>query len=561
MKIKKSLAAILTLCMIVPLASCNNQDSSSEKNDAPSAAVSSDNRSKYYCSPFVFKIVDDNTFEPVKIYDEKVMSDTKIPDTMKEYYEKTGEKYDPKVSLKTMYSNPYYMVYSGGEFYGRDRDNYASLKHWSFMDTDMVKEEVLYSTENLKSVSQKIFDSTDYDEKYIESHTKDRIESIIESALRDEYDNKYEDDENPILSVKEFIESNYDSYKSEHYDELYNQALNEEKDNYYENAAGTLIVFLKDPIDGGDGYIYSVLRADNEHISAYFPLDAKLVRFAKDGSKYEVIDGVSASAMTISDGYIYYYNSGSHEDDDLYTSDAKVRGIYKMKPDGSDKKKIADITNTSYPKEYTTIVTRMTVYNGNIYFMKYDDNFDLYRVSTDGGTPEKYSDIHCCNYTIDQSSNMLYYVGVAESIAASSREVISKDLSGGSEKKIEYSDSSIKGVHCSNYAAYLLIDGDYLYINNPNQFGSGIVEMNRADTVNGITDSEYNRYTQQPSGERLNIKTGTLEYLFSYRNVKLEENMFGTTITYMEPLKTEWKSTEEVHQILESMLIKIQHSS
>ena len=89
MKIKKSLAAILTLCMIVPLASCNNQDSSSEKNDAPSAAVSSDNRSKYYCSPFVFKIVDDNTFEPVKIYDEKVMSDTKIPDTMKEYYEKT----------------------------------------------------------------------------------------------------------------------------------------------------------------------------------------------------------------------------------------------------------------------------------------------------------------------------------------------------------------------------------------------------------------------------------------------------------------------------------------
>ncbi len=103
MKIKKSLAAILTLCMIVPLASCNNQDSSSEKNDAPSAAVSSDNRSKYYCSPFVFKIVDDNTFEPVKIYDEKVMSDTEIPDTMKEYYEKTGEKYDPKVSLKTMY--------------------------------------------------------------------------------------------------------------------------------------------------------------------------------------------------------------------------------------------------------------------------------------------------------------------------------------------------------------------------------------------------------------------------------------------------------------------------
>ena len=507
MKIKKSLAAILTLCMIVPLASCNNQDSSSEKNDAPSAAVSSDNRSKYYCSPFVFKIVDDNTFEPVKIYDEKVMSDTKIPDTMKEYYEKTGEKYDPKVSLKTMYSNPYYMVYSGGEFYGRDRDNYASLKHWSFMDTDMVKEEVLYSTENLKSVSQKIFDSTDYDEK----HTKDMTDPS----------------------------------------------------SYYEEAVGALIVFLKDPIDGGDGYIYGVLRADAEYISSgYFPLDSKLVRYAKDGSNYEVIDGVSASAMTISDGYIYYYNSGSHEDDELYTSNANVRGIYKMKLDGSDKKKIADINNTSPTREYISILTRMTVYNGNIYFMKYDDdNFDLYRVSTDGGTPEKYSDIHCCNYTIDQSSNMLYYVGVAESIAESSREVISKDLSGGSEKKIEYSDSSIKGVHCSNYAAYLLIDGDYLYINNPNQFGSGIVEMDRADTVNGITDSEYNRYTQQPSGERLNIKTGTLEYLFSYRNVRLEENMFGTTITYMEPLKTEWKSTEEVHQILESMLIKIQHSS
>lgn len=564
----KSTAGFLAILTALCCAACGSSESESSVSGGVKSqtAIISNNGTNYYCSPSLYKMVDNNTFEPVRMYDEETMSSTTIPDKMKEYYEKTGEKYEPKVLLDQVCYHPLYMVYSEGEFYGLYDENLSSIVHLSFTESDIVKKEDLYTQEDLKSVVQKILESTDYDEKYIKESTLSSLDNKVEYLLREEYEKDKDYDEIDSEKEDKYVNDNKESYKKSHYDELYAEVYKTESDSYYENAENLLIASLYNPIDGEDGYIYSALRGFKDTIEEYYPLDSKLVRFAKDGSKYEVIDGVSASAMTMYNGYIYYYNSGAHEDDDSSTSDANVRGIYKMKPDGSENKKIADINLEYDTNQYTKVIYNMTIYNGNIYFIKYDDSFDLYRVSTNGGTPEKYSEMHCCNYTIDQSSNTLYYVGVEKSTVESTREVIIKDLSDGSEKKIEYTDSSTKGVICRDYQDSIQINGDYLYINSGEFYhGFGLVDLNgRTISINDgsdkeitITEPEYQMY-RNIIGERLNIKTGKLEYFFCYKKVRIEDDIYrGEYIAYEEPsFNTEWKSSEEVHQILEPIYKK-----
>ena len=299
--------------------------------------------------------------------------------------------------------------------------------------------------------------------------------------------------------------------------------------------------------DGGDGYVYSVFLPDHNHINQMKPVAYNIMRFAKDGSSFEFTDN-KAGDLTIKDGYIYYYDSGysyDKNDPDNGTLDRSKTGIYKMKTDGSDKKQLVKLSIDDYSEHFLLrdgnyvsmwFAGRLDIVNNELYYIGTDSS--LYKVGLDGGEPEKVTKAKCNNYYIDTDSSMLYYVKGRLNIEDPyGYDVISVPLAGGEEKKLFVTTNQ------SSYSGMMTVDGDYLYLSNPDQY---MVYNWNTTYENGDTK----RYINRPCGKRWNLKKGEMEELHSVVNTVLKKSKDkfheDEVVSVSEP-KICWEKEKENH--------------
>ena len=337
------------------------------------------------------------------------------------------------------------------------------------------------------------------------------------------------------------------------------QGVNLEK--YNEDDWLYILSSLSYPQDGGNEYIYATINFDLETISEYYDLESKLVRMAKDGSKFDFINDVSASALTVCTDWLYYYDSGYISDEGkLNTFDTNRRGIYKMKLDGSERIKLTNsfsVSNFEKNINHFHAVSKMFVAGNQLYFMMLDNDYDYYlnRLDMNSGKIEKLSEKPCTCYYVDTSSNILYYAGLDNNFKGFFSV---KNLFDGTEKELK-TDYVVSG---SLHRGNIQIDTNYLYISS-NIYVTTTVETegviaNKTDgTTVIVTEPEYQLYNgDNYNGVRININTGDVDYLYSYRKWNVVNNDFGSHAQYVEPLRTEWKSAEEVNKILKDIKAK-----
>ena len=511
MKTKKVISLLCTICMAASLAACSGSSDSGtsestntgnkgtvvnpatglvqeEKNDIDGKVIFTIDGNKYYCSPFLFRINDDDSFEPVKVYDEEKMSKTSPDDTQKKYYESTGKTFDPKDWLDSFYYFPENIVRCEKEFYGRDRDDIRFLYKWSFMDPLMVKKEELYTAE--------------------------RIQSMIQSDLK--------------------------KYRVED----------------AEYATNNILRSLRFVSDGNDGYIYAV--TSYQIYENYPSLSSRMIRYAKNGSKFEFIDGITADNLTINDGWIYYYDSGYNCDkSNNITFDTSRRGIYKINTEGGEKKKISEgfAFDVKDSKNDTNIqaVTMMTVRDNNLYFIFSDSEESyLYCMSTDGGTPQKFVEKKCYNYCFDEVNNRLYYAAT-DKTPVLSRYLVVRDLSDNTEKTITFTGN--RKLPISEHYQLIQFDSDCIYMNDYGSFGSNTVYLDRDDGSAYELEPEYHMYSRK-SGIRLDTKNNIIENIYIYNKWIIEETITSTIIKEQEPMVVVKKTETEIHNLFENLAKK-----
>lgn len=546
MKTKKYLALVCVLCITASLAGCKDEKSENDE-EKTSSAVTSDtivsdlpheqeedsSEAVYYANgTSMFLMEDGDTFVPVRLYDETVMSQKEPPEEMKEYYAKTGEPYDPKDNLNLVMLNAQRTAVSGKDYYGVSKDDMSAIYHWTLKEKDVLVQEPLIKAEDAEQEVKKILEKTSYPERYVNTMMDTDREEGEEELLKE----------------------------------------------YYSSAAFCAISMIYYQVDGGDGYIYGTIRLNQKTDYNYFyPLDSLLVRYAKDGSKYEIMDGISASAMTMSEGCIYYYDSGKQGSGEESDFDAGRRGIYKIKPDGSGKEKLLDINITFSEENYLkalNAVRKLIIKNGTIYYMgmSQDYLYDIYKLGTDGGTPEKISEEHAVIYAVNSTGDTLVYGGYASygsglvtdsSVPPSdtSIKLIVKDLSDGSERTVKLDDPDYK-VASGSGSVDISIIGDYLYLMSLD-YVMPMVEINEDTTYRFIdgtpgstvkgSNTDFMIFSQRPSGERISIKTGVSEKMYCCALYRAEEDIFGAfKIVYQEPYKVIWRNTKDIRTMLEN---------
>ena len=459
----------------------NYLDQKKESDLMKGRVIFNNNGTKYYGNgKTVFRITDADTFEPVKIYDEQKLSDTSIPKTLKDYYDKTGEQYDPKYSLDDLFYSDSQMTHCGNDYYGLQMD-VPKFYHLWFINNGVVNMEELYTLRNMQSLVKKT------------------------SFLGDLENNKLE----------------------------------------------CLLFSLTYPQDGGDGYIYASLRLDRISYSEYPNLESKLVRLAKDGSGYEFVNDISASSFTINDGWLYYYDSGYNTDENNRSRfDSTRRGIYKMKLNGSEKTKLKDYFTTNRNVNYFNAVAKMTVMDNQLYYVSMDGtDYYLYTLDLNSGISKKISEEVCNCYYVDKMSNRIFYAGVNNDSGLNFIRII--DISNFTETELKTDHELYKFDFYSN----IQIDDDYLYIRSAAyksiQYVMDEVTITKKDGSKvTINEPEYQLYTNQRCGERVNINTGNVEYLYYYQKGRGGDDGISIWFEITEPRKVEWKSAEKVNKTL-----------
>ncbi len=106
------------------------------------------------------------------------------------------------------------------------------------------------------------------------------------------------------------------------------------------------------------------------------------------------------------------------------------------------------------------------------------------------------------------------------------------------------------------------IDTNYLYISSviyatQTIETEGVIANKTDGTTVIVTEPEYQLYNNHDyTGVRININTGNVDYLYNYRKCYIVNNSSGSYVQYDEPLRTEWKSAEEVNKTLKDIKAK-----
>lgn len=323
--------------------------------------------------------------------------------------------------------------------FGTNYDWSADIYHWDVTDPAAVKETVLYPADMVKKFIA--------DRAVSQGAAADNASAMVESCISD------------LLSGQSFI-------------------------------------------DGGDGYIYKVLNANVEDRSSAGPVAFNVMTLSRNGDKLGFISDIRAGAFATGSGFIYYYDAGYTYDKSTgdVRFDSSKAGLYRSLADGSNKAALIsdmqpDSSSGSWTDKMKNTVVNLRLINTELFYIDNSEKGDgcLYKLSTDGGTPEKVSENKCTNYYYDREGGTLYYFSES---APNGNKLYSRNMATGEESVLFIFGSAFTGGETMG------ICGDFLYFSNPNDY-IGIE----------YSSPETDRQDRRPSGQRYNLKTGELENL------------------------------------------------
>ena len=268
-------------------------------------------------------------------------------------------------------------------------------------------------------------------------------------------------------------------------------------------------------VDGGDGYIYAPYNPPVEHFGNDLAINHMLIKFAKDGSDIGLVSDIRAGALTAKDGWLYYYDPGYTLDyANGLSYDSSKAGIYKSKPDGSEKKAIvSNITSTmldNNPGSAGNVIGCMEIIKNELYYIDNSDNGGsyLYKVSLDGGKPEKLTKSPCANYHADVATDTLYYFsGKLREFSLDGNNLISVPLGGGDENTLFNKSSA------AAYNVGMCVADGYLYISDSSRFQS--IELLDGSNTESV----------EACGQRWDIGNNEMQELHCTMKVNQENNV------------------------------------
>ena len=135
-----------------------------------------------------------------------------------------------------------------------------------------------------------------------------------------------------------------------------------------------------DSTDAGDGYVYFRYCSQPEYFNQYMPTNYVLCRYDKNGGGLEFIGNDNGVAsFDYKDGYIYFADNGFKAVSEYeYTVDKDGVGIYSMKADGTDVKKLVSVKPESdedkndQTRILKNVVGRVEVIGDDLYYIAED---------------------------------------------------------------------------------------------------------------------------------------------------------------------------------------------
>lgn len=171
-------------------------------------------------------------------------------------------------------------------------------------------------------------------------------------------------------------------------------------------------------------YVYFNKTYDMMNINETLKSSFRIGKISKDGNSIEMLsDKIKASAYTISDDWIYYFDNGFNYSSDIdydnhnFSSNdfSQERvGLYRTKVDGSNIEKIYDdFDRQKDEKASLNIICKdIKVVGDYIYFIDYSKNGKgrVCRVNIDGSDYQVISKNSAYFYTFNNDKDIIYYV-------------------------------------------------------------------------------------------------------------------------------------------------------
>lgn len=576
MKEKKLLSAFLALSMVMLMTSCGStthndtrqktsQQSSEQYSDSSvSLPVNHDNSPDHADTrPKIVFEKGGKTFYASRIFyyltdDSAVV--VQEPDASASYF---------NVSSKSL-------AFCGTEFYGVEHGSCNSVIWHVYADeTGAMHKDMLYTPAQVKAAAEKYCDKDIAHEEIThaaEAAFANEVRSIMSDDYKEQYEKPYEQAQSrpdDIPTYGEFEVGHIQEYLDRNRDSLYQKHYETAEQNYWNDVINSLCYNIADPVDGADGYIYA---------SLYFNRNRCLIRFAKDGSSYEIFGDILLSSFAVNDGWLYYYDSGAGKADidGKRAYDAERRGIYKMRLDGSEKSRLCGsitIKTEDDESEYSEAVIKMRIVGGHLYYLSENDeggSYKLYRIPSEGGTPELCAPLNCFGYTIDDTGDTLCYYGceedlpLDESILKENKDklkLVLKNFSDGTEKIIPTSQ-----IVSYEYNDEMQIVGDTLYVGSYHFSEGADIDTSergyeRAFTSEGkmlnIVEPEYriNKYAR--ARLRIYLTDGKTEWLLRYRFCDMSGDSFEkATEEAKKSWQTVWKDADKMDEELNDIIKK-----
>lgn len=233
----------------------------------------------------------------------------------------------------------------------------------------------------------------------------------------------------------------------------------------------------------GDNY-----SRDEERVDTF---RGALCRMKADGTNASVIIDLDVSVFNIENGNIYFV---SYDNGDSYYCSIKI--------DGTQYKKILKIDNIYYGGCYDYI-------NGIVYYTK---DFKLYRMKNDGSSKKKITDFPIYNLRAGKQ-----YAYFTQSVNDTIGSVYKVSHDGEDSQKITKSAAYVLNI-TDQYAYYYLIDNGFVYMYNHETGESTSITHGGYEEYLFVEDEGFScvSYTQSDQSEEEQPKTGM--YIIPYQD-------------------------------------------
>ncbi|MGN0460956.1 MAG: DUF5050 domain-containing protein [Ruminococcus sp.] len=221
------------------------------------------------------------------------------------------------------------------------------------------------------------------------------------------------------LNDEELIEEEWVSS-----DTLFNNVIAETEGNSQPSY-----VYCMDSFQTDGNYVYFVVDNKFDYAQSIKSVANRLGRISLDGNDVEFVGDIVATAYTIDDEYIYYFDNGKEENGNV---DSSRIGIYKAKLDGSKKECLySDFEKDSSNSNNVELCTELMVKNNKIYFV---DNSALgkgrvCKINMNGSGYNFVTENSAISFGFDEKGETLYFTNTDYLIST----LYKKDLSQSDE--------------------------------------------------------------------------------------------------------------------------------